>query len=89
MNSNHFMKNEEMALKCGKGEERPDAKSSLTFLTFWPNVNKEFFQDNLSKTLERINQLIYKASQYGKFSFSNTFYFHLYNMNISSSKCQS
>ena len=39
---------------------------SLTFLTFWPNVNDEFFRDNLLKNYFKNQQLIHSACSYGK-----------------------
>lgn len=73
MKSTHFKKYDELSLKCGDDQHVRDIKSNLTFLTFWPNINNEFFQENFLKNLERKEQIIYKAEQFSKslfFSFS-------------------
>jgi hypothetical protein len=38
-----------------------EGRSSLTFLTFWPNVNDEYFRDNLLKNYFKNQQLIHSA----------------------------
>ena len=66
MKKKNFADVNAMTLKNNKEQHTTDIRSSLTFLTFWPHIDEEYFQDFLRKNLYKKDQLIYHSSKYGK-----------------------
>lgn len=54
-----------LVLKKTKGPHPTDIKSSLTFLTFWPHINEEYFSNFYTKNFYKKDQLIHHAARYG------------------------
>lgn len=60
-----------LVLKRTKEPHPTDIKSSLTFLTFWPHINEEYFSIFYTKNFYKKDQLIHHAARYGN---HNPFY---------------